>query len=151
MVPDIIRSITKNKTLKVRNPNYVRPWQHVFDCLNGYIFLMTKLSKNPKKYLGSYNFGPKYKKTVKVGEVVKHFSKNFKLSYRFDKSKKNKLKETRFLKLNTNKAKTKLGFDPLLDFKNSVKITINWYKSFFNKKNMQETSNKQIIEYFNKL
>ena len=80
-----MRSVKNRKILKVRNPNHVRPWQHVFDCLNGYILLMTKQLRNPKKYSGSYNIGPNNLSKIKVKNLVKIFSNNFNFRYEYIK------------------------------------------------------------------
>tara|TARA_B100001741_G_C16541721_1_gene594658 strand:+ start:549 stop:1601 length:1053 start_codon:yes stop_codon:yes gene_type:complete len=148
LVPDIMRSVKNKKILKVRNPNHVRPWQHVFDCLNGYILLMTKQLRNPKKYSGSYNIGPNNLSKIKVKNLVKIFSNNFNFRYKY--IKKNTLGETKTLRLNTAKSKKKLNFNCKLNFKNSVDYTIFWYKNFINKKNMYLVSENQIINFYKK-
>lgn len=148
IIPDIIRSIKNKKILNIRNPNHVRPWQHVFDCLNGYILLMKKQSQNPSLYSGIYNIGPNYSKKVRVKDIVKRFSQNIEFKYKFEKI--NILNETKILRLNNLKSKKKLNFSNKLDFNNSINVTINWYKNFINMKNMTVISENQIKDYFKK-
>ena len=94
LIPDIIRSIKNKKQLTVRNPNHIRPWQHVLDCLNGYILLMTKQVQNPKKYSGSYNIGPNNLTKITVKNIVKIFLNNFKFKCKY--KNKNILEKLKF-------------------------------------------------------
>ena len=148
LIPDIIRSIKNKKELIVRNPNHIRPWQHVFDCLNGYILLMMKQVKNPKKYSGSYNIGPNNLTKIKVKDIVKLFSNNFKFKYKY--IKKNILGETKILRLNTIKSKKVLNLSSKLTLNNSIDLTINWYKNYLTKQNMRVITEKQIKNYLKK-
>ena len=148
LIPDIIRSVKNKKKLIVRNPNHIRPWQHVFDCLNGYILLMTKQVQNPKKYSGNYNIGPNNVTKIRVKDIVKIFSKEFKFKYKY--IKKNILSETKILRLNTVKSKKVLNFSSKLTLINSIDLTINWYKNYLNKQNMRVITEKQIKDYFSK-
>ena len=148
LIPDIIRSIKNKKELIVRNPNHIRPWQHVFDCLNGYVLLMTKQVQNPKKYSGSYNIGPNNLTKIRVKNIVKIFLNNFKFKYKY--KNKNILGETKILRLNTYKSKKVLNFSNKLTLNKSIDLTINWYKNYLNKQNMKVVTEKQIKDYFKK-
>ena len=109
-----MRSIFKNKKVKLRNQNSTRPWQHVLDVLNGYLILADKL-KNNKKFNGQvFNFGPPKNSNYRVLEVVREIKKNWnKLEWEFSKRT---YYESTLLKLNSNKSlkllrwKNKLGF-----------------------------------------
>ena len=80
IIPDCVRSIKKNKSLVIRNPNSTRPWQHVLEPISGYLLIAKKLFENKKNYNGSWNFGPSVQETMKVKDIVKLFFKhlNFK-------------------------------------------------------------------------
>ena len=78
IVPDCINSIIENKTIILRNPNAVRPWQHVLEPLNGYMILSYHLYKNPSKFSGNWNFGPKESETLSVLDLSKFFISYFK-------------------------------------------------------------------------
>src|SRR5262249_27317239 len=60
IVPDCIRSLIDNRPIEVRNPSAVRPWQHVLDCLSGYLWLGARLAGGSKTsaLAGAFNFGP---------------------------------------------------------------------------------------------
>ena len=75
LVPDCIKSLNKNKTIFLRNPNFNRPWQHVLEPLNGYLILGMKLFNSPKKFSGSWNFGSKRNTVTNVLTIVKQIIK----------------------------------------------------------------------------
>lgn len=143
LVPDIIKSLNKKKTLIVRNPNQIRPWQHVLDPLYGYLILG---SKN-KSFSGSWNFGPK-SKNIRVIDFIKIFQKNFLIKIK-TKIKKECFKETNVLNLNIDKSKKYLKWIPKLPIEETAKLTANWYKYSFKKEkiNLLEFTMKQIKHY----
>ena len=125
LVPDIIKSINNNKKLIIRNPNHVRPWQHVLDPLMGYLILAEKQYKNQIKDLEhSWNFGPSKDKFKKVIDVVKYIKKKEGLNYILKDS--NLLKETNILKLNSFKAKKKLKWFCKWSLIETLNKTIEW-------------------------
>ena len=148
LIPDTINSLLKKKVIKIRNPRFNRPWQHVLEPINGYLVLAEKLYKNPKKYSGAWNFGSEKNTVTSVYEVVKKMTKIWgsgKISF-----KKNfKYYEQKNLQLNIEKVKKDLKWKPSLSIKQSVENTVDWYKEVhLNKKSPQEVTKNQIIEYF---
>jgi len=133
IVPDIFRALSKKKTINVRNPKAIRPWQHVLEPLHGYLTLAAAMSKNPVKFASSFNFGPAIKDTSTVGELV-----NFALSkWGHGKQKSEKVKnaphEAGLLMLNISKAKKELGWKPRWNKSTTIERTINWYKDSLDK------------------
>jgi CDP-glucose 4,6-dehydratase len=125
LVPDIINSINKRTKLIVRNPNHIRPWQHVLDPLMGYLILAEKQYKNrinSKNH--SWNFGPNKNSFKKVIDIIKYIKKLKKFEYSLKKN--NKFKETNILKLNSSKAKEKLKWNSKWSLNQSLKETIEW-------------------------
>lgn len=149
IVPDIFRNFINKTTLKVRNPNFIRPWQHVLEPLYGYILLAEKLYKNPNKFSRPINFGPNKKDQFTVKGVVKLFNKNFKgkLNYVFEKD--DKFKESKILTLNSDLAKKLLNWSPKLSIEDSISNTFIWYKNYFNNKSTFDITEKQIMDYEN--
>ena len=149
LIPDAIRSICDDKSIFLRNPYFKRPWQHVLEPLYGYLLLALKLYKNPNKFSGPWNFGSK-KNTVTdvltvVRQIVKHWGAG---RVRF--SKKKKFYEQENLQLNIEKASTVLKWKPNWSIKKSINKTVEWYKEFLvNRKNAEEITKKQIIDYIN--
>lgn len=148
LVPDCMKSWSKRKRAILRNPNSTRPWQHVLEAVFGYLTLAIKLSKNSKIHGEAFNFGPNNKDNKSVLNVVKEMKKSWKsVSWTIKKNKKVEY-ESKLLKLNSNKAKLKLNWITNLNFKETIKMTTDWYKNFYEKKeNNFKFSIKQIFSY----
>ena len=146
IVPDCIKSWSKNKNVIIRSPNSTRPWQHVLDIIYGYIKLAIKLKQNPKLHGEAFNFGPD-KKNFRVIDILNKMRVYWpRINCRIVKQKK--FKENTLLHLNSYKSKKILKWKTVLDFSNSVRFTIEWYKYYLtNKKNIYHYSTKQIFKY----
>ncbi len=144
LVPDTIRSINKKKNLFLRYPDSTRPWQHVFETLNGYIILTEKLTKNKNKYSGSWNFGPN-KKGVSVKiiaeKIIKKWKSKIKINY-----KNYKFKEKNFLSLNSNKAYKYLNWKNKWTINKTIKQIVNWHQNS-KKEDISKISLKQLIQF----
>ena len=151
IVPDCIKSWIKGKKVLIRSKNSVRPWQHVFDALHGYLLVAIKLKKKKKISGNSFNFGPDLNKKYTVKKLTQRLSKIWvKKNLLFKFTNHNAFKETKLLQLNTKKSKKLLNWKSKLTIQESVDITSNWYyANFILKKNMQEFSTNQIKEYMN--
>ena len=152
IIPDCVKSWYKNKKITIRSPKSTRPWQHVLDAIRGYLILAIKL--NDKKIHGeAFNFGPDNKQNKNVLDLVKEIKKNWQgVGWKIKQDIKLKNKESNLLKLNSHKAKKILNWYPVLNFKNSIKFTANWYKQYniVGKANIKTISRENIISY-NKL
>jgi CDP-glucose 4,6-dehydratase len=141
LIPDIYRSINRNKILKIRYPEASRPWQHVLDVVNGYMILAQ--TKNS----GSWNFGPIKKKIFRVNDILLEIKKtNFCLKWIFERPKKKE--ESINLNLNTKKAQKKLKWQPKWEIEQAINETNDWYKKFYEKKDIKKFTNQQIINFF---
>jgi CDP-glucose 4,6-dehydratase len=125
LIPDCIKHLIKKENIILRNPNYIRPWQHVLEPLKGYLILAKKQFENPKKYSGAWNFGSSSKSIVsvkKIAELIINFWKIGKI-----KTTTNKFYEQKVLQINSSKAKNKLGWNPTYSITKGVKVTSDWY------------------------
>ena len=152
LIPDCVRSWSKNKKVVIRNPDATRPWQHVLDALYGYIILSLNLRKNRKLNGQAFNFGPGLNNNYKVIEVLTLVKKLWQnIFWKIIKFKKKEF-ESSLLKLNSSKANSVLKWKCNLSFRESIYLTIEWYKYFYTKKkNMYDFSIKQINLYIKKL
>ena len=149
LVPDIIYAINNKKKINIRNPNYIRPWQHVLDPLMGYLILAKKQYKNKiDNKIHSWNFGPNKSNFKKVIDIVKYVKNLQNFNYNFQKNKN--IKETIVLKLNSIKAKKKLKWITKWNLNESLKKTIEWNE--FVKKGMsaRDLCEKQFLMYIKK-
>lgn len=153
LMPDLIRAVYESKTRFImRNPHHVRPWQHVFEPLRGYLLLSKVVYENKLASSDAiWNFGPRYDDALSVLDVVK-MADDILEGVRYEAaSEKNDLKyETEVLRLDSSKAKRELGWDSVYDAKKSVTLAIDWYRNFYsNKSEICEFSDNEIKRYFN--
>ena len=149
IIPDIARALISDEIILVRNPNSVRPWQHVLDPLHGYLILGARMENNPAKFAEAYNFGPDPKERMNVQELVETAIKiwgsgNYEVS-----ANPNKLHEAGLLRLNIDKSKKELGWKPKYDAKEAVEHTIAWYKASKANEDIKSFTESQIISFFN--
>jgi len=151
IIPDCIRSIEKNLPIKLRNPNATRPWQHVLEPISGYIKLGLALCKHPKKYSGSWNFGPSTKEVLTVEEVAREIISNIgKGSIQIENVDGNQ-HEANLLQLNCDKARQILEWHPRWSSRKTISSTAEWYKVFLEGGNIESLTKKQIYDYFQEL
>ena len=152
LIPDCVKSWSKNKKVFIRNPSSTRPWQHVLEALYGYLILAKRLNKNSNINGEPFNFGPKYSQNKSVLSLLKETKKNWKnVNWKLKKNKKN-FYESKLLRLNSSKAKKYLGWTPNLNFEESIKMITSWYKNYLNKEiNIFNFSKIQIQEYSSKI
>jgi CDP-glucose 4,6-dehydratase len=125
LIPDLINSYSSGSTPKLRAPNSVRPWQHVLDCLNGYLMLVDALLKN--KGDGAWNFGPNKNQFRTVADVADIAAAVWGAEASWENDLGKHPVEASILTLNSDKAREQLGWLDKLTFEESVEWTIKWY------------------------
>jgi CDP-glucose 4,6-dehydratase len=150
IVPDCVRAFSQGKKLRIRSPNATRPWQHVLEPLSGYLCLGVNLLQNNKAAAGeSFNFGPPGDVDKSVEKLTSDFTEIWG-DGKWDIADQNNLekKESILLKLNCDKALHYLNWRTVLSFEQTVKMTADWYKTFYRgEKDMYDFTAKQIEMY----
>jgi CDP-glucose 4,6-dehydratase len=149
LIPDIINSITKNEQVVIRNPQAIRPWQHVLEPLSGYLLLAEKLCDNPQQYSGGWNFGPFIQETANVETIVKKIFANWSepnQGWKIEQSN-DQLHEANFLKLDITKASTELNWQPRLTLDTTIEWIVSWYQAWQEQIDMREYTLTQIQQY----
>ncbi|MBN2519284.1 MAG: CDP-glucose 4,6-dehydratase [Bacteroidales bacterium] len=146
IIPDCIRALEKSEAIFVRNPKATRPWQHVLEPLGGYLQLGARLMEEPEKFAEAWNFGPKIENITNVGELVEILITKYGKGTWIDGSKPDALHEATLLALDINKAKYKLGWQPLLNLEQTIELTVNWYKNYADM-NVCDICLQQIADY----
>ena len=145
IIPDCIRAAKEGKEIIIRNPHSTRPYQHVLECLSGYLLLAQKQYGN-KDLSGSYNFGPNDESCVTTGDLVRCFCSSwFGTSWRVQED--NGPHEANFLKLDCSKSKIVLGWKPRWNIKTAIDKTVELAKCTDNNAIIRCLEN-QIIQYF---
>ena len=145
LIPDIMRATSEGKTTTIRNPDAIRPWQHVLEPLSGYLQVGGKLLEGKKEFADNWNFGPSEASCLTVGEVLEETKKYWgDVAYEIKKDTNN-FHETNILKLDSSKAEKELGWHSVWDNESTIKKTTEWYKSYYTEKNI--VSEKDLEEY----
>ena len=135
IMPDIVRALSDQKSIELRNPNAKRPWQHVLEPLFGYLMLIKKSydyqvknnSNVNNPYANAFNFGPNICSNKSVKDLVEEVLSIWPGDW-VDKSNKNEPQEAELLHLVSDKAYELLGWKPKINFQETIKLTTNWYK-----------------------
>jgi len=128
IVVDLIKALQTEETLKVRNPQAIRPWQHVLEPLSGYLALAQKMVSTPSpRWCEAWNFGPEQESERTVGELVDLFVKTWGSGRWEDISSPYHLHEASILRLKIDKAKNKLNWSPRWTFETMIERTVAWY------------------------
>ncbi|MBC8227523.1 MAG: CDP-glucose 4,6-dehydratase [Gammaproteobacteria bacterium] len=154
IVPDCMQAWSKGRTVEIRKPNATRPWQHVLEPLSGYLLLASNLSQKNHLNGEAYNFGPSDNLNLPVSSLINEMSKYWNnVSWKDVSQSGEDLYEAGLLKLNCDKALADMSWAPSLFFEETVRLTVDWYKQYYENpkskggKSMQEFTMNQISEY----
>ena len=147
LIPDIFKALNENKAVTIRNPAAVRPWQHVCEPLFGYMTLAERLWEDGQEYGGAWNFGPEQGDVRPVSWIVDYICSEWSREARWVKDDDEHPHEASYLALDISKAKKRLGWLPCLGLQAGLDLCIDWYKAYFDGRNMREVSEKQILHY----
>lgn len=148
LIPDCVRAVEAQTHIDIRNPNSIRPWQHVLDCLSGYLLLSEKLYHSPEQLSSAWNFGPSSQDMKPVSWVVDKFVETWKqdANWSFDSSPDYPV-ESESLKLDCSKARSKIGWTPKWSLSQAIEKTVEWYALVGQGEDPYQLSLKQIQEY----
>ncbi len=148
LIPEIIDSINLKKPLRIRNPNSIRPWQHVLESLNGYLTLAESLYTNGDKFSGAWNFGPHSSDCISTLEVAKTLINISRAEVEIEiESAESKLHEAELLMLDTSKAQALLGWRPLLNIDKSLQWVLDWNVGYQSNLDIKGVTLDQIYKY----
>lgn len=150
IVPDCMRAWSKSEVVDIRSPMATRPWQHVLEPLSGYLALGAMLASNEQLHGDAYNFGPPAHQNHPVKELIDEMAKYWDHVKWNDVSESEEhLHEAGLLKLNCDKALFDLNWMPTLQFKETIRMTVEWYKRYYqaNDSSMYDFTIAQIEEY----
>ena len=160
IVPDAMRALMKSEPIPVRNPLATRPWQHVLEPLGGYLRLAESIyeqlmtanwQQDSRGLYGAFNFGPALASNRPVKELVESILQLWPGTW-LDQSDPNAVHEAKLLNLVTDKAFHTLKWQPVWDFRQTLKETVTWYYQAAqmdsqDKAQFQELTRQQI-EYY---
>lgn len=147
LIPDMVRSFTSGKMVSIRNPRSIRPWQHVFEALHGYLLLLESMTKEPQHFSQAWNFGPEDKDAKDVAWIVENFISGWgNANWQVERYVDN-LHEAHILRLDCSKARHELNWKPVVDLEVALKWIANWYRCYYDGGNVVSLSHQQLEEF----
>ncbi len=147
LIPDVVTALSHDEKVILRHPDAIRPWQHVLDCLSGYLTLAEKLSTDPEEFSGGWNFGPADGDARPVSYVVETIGKRWGVDDPWVLDQGTHSHEEPLLMLDSTRANEILGWHPRLTLDSALEWVADWYMAFLADGQAREISRDQISHY----
>lgn len=147
LIPDIIRAFTQASPVIIRSPDAIRPWQHVLEPLNGYLTLLENLWEHGQEYAGGWNFGPQEQGARSVEWIVRKMIETWGEGAAYELDSQPQVHEANYLKLDSSKARSLLGWVPKLELSQALQWLTEWYKVCEQGEDMCKYTLSQIDTY----
>jgi len=148
LIPNVIDSYKKSIIPVLRYPSSTRPWQHVLDCLNGYLSLIDAMIQ--RNLRGVWNFGPSTDSVLSVSEVCENIAREMKCEPVWHHSEAIELYEANYLMLDSKKANENLNWNPKYTSNEAIKETASWYIALHGGIKPRDFTNRQINSFLEK-
>lgn len=149
LIPDIMRALMAGHPVTIRNPAAIRPWQHVLEPLNGYLLLAEKLWSEGQSFAEAWNFGPPAEDAKPVSWIVDRLSGVWGEDAGCEFERTEQPHEAGILKLDSSKARTRLGWGSVLTLAVALEWVAAWYRAHERGQDMRSITEQQITEYQN--
>jgi CDP-glucose 4,6-dehydratase len=146
LVPDIMRAALARETLRLRNPQAIRPWQHVLNPLSGYLVLAQALWESPE-YARAWNFGPAEEDARPVGWIAKQISELWPEELKVAPDDGPHPHEARYLKLDSSRARSRLAWRPTWALPEALHAVVGWYRAFGEQADMRAVTVAQLESF----
>ena len=145
LLPDLLAAFAEGREANIRHPGAVRPWQHVLDCLNGYLLLVDALLDGRGE--GEWNFGPGAESFVSVGDIADLAAELWGGNAGWSADAGNHPHEAALLSLDASKAQHELGWHDRLPFPLGLEWTVGWQRKVANGDSPESVTVKQIADF----
>lgn len=148
LLPDVVRGLSSKISTVIRNPDSIRPWQHVLEPLSGYMILAERLISDPGRYADGWNFGPNDLDAVPVKTVLEIFTAALggRPLWHVNRDSSGP-HEAHILRLDTAKARIELGWQPRWRLETGVRRTAEWYEAHLSGEDMRAFTLLQIKDF----
>ncbi|RYZ85706.1 MAG: hypothetical protein EOP06_15825 [Proteobacteria bacterium] len=147
LVPDILRALEKGEPISIRNPNSIRPWQHVLEPLSGYLSLAQHLyEEDGSRYAEGWNFGPRQEDARKVSWIASRIIQKWG-SGEISIDDSTQPHEANYLKLDISKAASRLNWRPRWSLDTALEKITEWHQAWLKDADMREMCCSQISEF----
>jgi len=144
LIPDLVRAVTESELLLIRSPHATRPWQHVLECLAGYLLLGQRLLEKRRDFAEAWNFGPHSEANRTVAEILNSLQTHWP-DLKWERTDSPQPHEATLLYLNNQKATEKLEWQPIWSLDQALQATADWYR-IFHEQGVTSTG-KQLATY----
>lgn len=144
LVPDVMRAAAVGDVVRVRNPEAVRPWQHVLNPLSGYLALAQAVCEAPAEFASGWNFGPDPDDVKPVRWIADRLSSRWPGGLRWEFDPGPHPHEASYLSLDSGKARSRLGWEPRWGLDEALASIVDWHGAFGEGRDMREVSLAQI-------
>ena len=149
LIPDAVRAKSDGRSLEIRYPDAVRPWQHLMDPLLGYLLVAECLVREGVAFADSWNFGPDTASERRVVDVLDALNARWSGGLAWNRSVGDHPHEATFLKLDTARARARLGWKARMDFNSAMSFTADWYERYRLGQDPRGITDQQINSYLN--
>jgi len=143
LVPDLARAASAGRELRLRNPNSIRPWQHVLNPLSGYLLLAQALWDSPD-HAEAWNFGPPDEDACPVSQVVERLGARWPVELHWAADPGPHPHEARYLKLDSSRARQRLGWRPSVGLADALASIADWHRALHERADMHDVTLAQI-------
>lgn len=147
LVPDILAAFEKQQPAVIRNPQAIRPWQHVLEPLSGYLTLAENLYTHGQQFASAWNFGPQSDDVRPVQWMVEHLAQQWGNGASWEQDKQFYPHEAGYLKLDISRASTLLDWQPNWNLTTSLNKIVDWHKAWTDKQEPRQLCLNQINEF----
>lgn len=147
LIPDIIRAVLADETVKIRSPHAVRPWQHVLEPLSGYLTICRALYEKGTEHAEAWNFGPNDSDARPVKWIVDRLCSLWGEGAHYDLDSNEQPHEANYLKLDISKARQHLGWEPRWDLEQALVNIVEWVKEYLGEGDLRKMCLKQIAQF----
>jgi CDP-glucose 4,6-dehydratase len=146
LVPDVMAAALAGEPVRIRNPSSIRPWQHVLCPLSGYLIMAQRLWESAD-FADGFNFGPADEEARPVSWVVERLAARWPDELRFTGDAGDHPHEARYLKLDSSRARMRLGWAPRWDLRRALDSVVDWYRALRDGADMRAVTLEQIASY----
>ena len=147
LIPDLVRGFLAGQPVKIRNPQAIRPWQHVLEPLAGYLALAEHLLTGGAAFAGAWNFGPAEEDAWPVSRVAEAMAQAWGNNSRWTQDAAQGRHEAGYLKLDASKARNLLDWRPVLPIDLAILWLVEWFVAWQQSENMRDFTLQQIAQY----
>ena len=147
LVPDLIRGFLEGHPVLIRRPHAIRPWQHVLEPVHGYVLLAERLLTDPGEFSDAFNLGPSDGDEWTVSQIADHMTLLWGDGASWVTDPEPGVHESATLKLDSSKARARLGWCPHLDLRTALDWTVSWFRLWLQKADMLAETRTQISAY----